>query len=322
MKIKKDMEYHELFEQTGFILCSRPDGFPKEGEYWRLDDNLGGGYYWVYDSGMGYYVKIHDFWFREDVTVNMALPEALSVTYYASISGEELRPYRKLNCNTVKSFLGGYEPFRALIHRNVPIRSVGIEYRPEYYEYFLKKQFGELYQSPGDAFRSIDETANFSEMSVLLNQLWHYQGTGLPARLFYNAKAAEALSLVFERHQRLNDRKPCPVSGADQAMLQTLASYISDHYADELTIEKLAQIAYMGTTKLKRCFKTYFGCTVYEYIQKVRIDHAEHLLAYTALPIGEVAQAVGYAAAGHFSKVFLRIKGMLPKEYRKRYINK
>ena len=217
----------------------------------------------------------------------------------------------------VKSFLGGYEPFRALIHRRVPIRAIGIEYHPAYYEQHLKAQFGPLYQSPQEAFRSIDETASWPEMAALLNQVWRYRETGLPAQLFYDAKAAEALSLVFERHQRLNAQPRPPVAEADRVMLQALAAYIGDHYADQLTIEGLSKIACMGTTKLKQCFKAHFGVTIAEYIQNVRIGQAEHLLAYTDLPISEVAQAVGYTAAGHFAGRFRKLTGVLPMEYRR-----
>lgn len=317
MKEKKKGYYQELFEEMHFKPCLVPEGFPPEGECWQLTSAGGGGYYWIYESGDRYNIKIHDFWFREDVVTDMSIPECLSVTWYESISGEELQPYRKLNCNVVKSFLGGYGPYRALIHRGVPIRSIGIEYRPSYYEAYLKEQFGDLYQSPADAFRSLDETADFPEMSRLLRELWRYQGQGLPATLYYDAKAAEALSLVFERHRKLNERRAAPLPETDQAMLQSLSAYIGDHYAADLSIEMLAKIACMGTTKLKRCFKIYFDCTVADYIQRVRIDQAEHLLAYTDLPVGEVAKAVGYTAAGHFADLFRSAKGILPLEYRK-----
>ena len=310
--------YRNLFEEMHFKPCPDPKGFPPEGECWELTSEGGAGYYWFYEAGDRYNIKIHDFWFREDTVIDMWIPEALSVTWYESISGEELNPYRKLNCHVVKSFLGGYEPYRALIHRNVPIRSIGIEYRPAYYEAYLQDQFGELYQSPADAFRSIDETADFPEMTRLLKQLWNYRGEGLPATLYYDAKAAEALSLIFERHKTINERNVTPVSETDRAILQSLASYIGDHYADALSIEMLSKIACMGTTKLKRCFKAYFDCTIADYIVQVRIDKAEHLLAYTDLPVGEVAKAVGYTAAGHFSELFRERKGTLPLEYRKR----
>ncbi len=310
-------DYRKLFEEMHFTPCPAPDGFPRMGECWRLNSAGGGGYYWLYDAGGRYIIKIHDFWFREDTILDMRFPEALSVTWYESISGEEMMPYRSLNSHVVKSFLGGYEPFRALIHRNVPIRSIGIEYRPSYYDAYLRETFGPSYQNAAEAFRSIDETRDFPQMAELLKQLWHYQGQGLPATLYYDAKAAEVLSLVFERHRNLNKKKAAPLPETDRAVLDSLAAYIGDHYADDLTIEKLSRIACMGTTKLKRCFKIYFECTVTEYIQQVRIDQAEHLLAYTDLPVKDVAEAVGYSAAGRFAELFCRIKGTLPAEYRR-----
>ncbi len=316
MKYSEKSYYRNLFENMNFKPCQSPAGLPPEGECWELAAESGGGYYWIYEPDDRYNIKIHDFWFREDTVIDLKMPEALSVTWYESISGEELNPYRKLNCHVVKSFLGGYEPFRALIHRNIPIRSIGIEYRPAYYEAYLKEQFGELYQSPAEAFRSIDETSDFPEMTRL-QQLWHYQGEGLPATLYYDAKAAEALSLVFQRHRTLNEKKHTPVPEADRVILESLAAYIGDHYADGLNIEMLSKIACMGTTKLKRCFKAHFHCTIADYIQQVRIDKAEHLLAYTDLPVGEVAKAVGYTAAGHFAELFRKSKGTLPLEYRK-----
>ena len=130
MKYSEKSYYRNLFENMNFKPCQSPAGLPPEGECWELAAESGGGYYWIYEPDDRYNIKIHDFWFREDTVIDLKMPEALSVTWYESISGEELNPYRKLNCHVVKSFLGGYEPFRALIHRNIPIRSIGIEYRP------------------------------------------------------------------------------------------------------------------------------------------------------------------------------------------------
>ncbi|MDO4753556.1 MAG: AraC family transcriptional regulator [Bacillota bacterium] len=309
--------YRALFEKSGFYPCDVPDGFPPVGECWALSPEIGSGYYWYYEAKDRYNIKIHDFRYRKDTVIEASVPECLSVTWYDSISGEELHPYRKINCNVIKSFLGGYEPYRALIHRNVPIRSIGIEYRPAYYDSILRERFGDLYQNPADAFRTLDETAHFPEMVQLLRQLWRYRGEGLTATLYYDAKAAEALSLIFEHHRRLQSKKKDPISHIDCKMLESVASYIGDHYADALSIEMLSRIACMGMTKFKRCFKSYYDCTVSEYIRQVRIDRAEHLLAYTELSVGEVAKAVGYTASGHFAALFYDVKGSLPLEYRK-----
>lgn len=321
MNKKKD-DYKELFQKTNFIPCASPEGFPPGGDCYTFAPKLGEGYYWYYEIPGKYNIKIHDFSFYEDQVLDFELPECLSVTWYESISGEELNPYRSMSCNVIKSFLGGYEPYRALIHRNIPIRSIGIEYRPDFFHEVLKSSFGDIYEDPKSAFRSIDETADFPEMKKLLWEILKYTGTSQSAALYYDGKVREALALVFERHRKLNEKTKASLPSKDEEMLKSLGLYINDHYADRISIESLSKIACMGTTKLKSTFKLYYGMTVAEYIQKVRIDHAEHLLAFTDLPVSEVAKAVGYISPGHFAELFSSAKGLLPLAYRKAFRRK
>ena len=90
------------------------------------------------------------------------------------------------------------------------------------------------------------------------------------------------------------------LSQQDIASVQTVASYLSDHYASDIPLDRLTQIACMGTTKLKTCFKKYYDCTITEYIQQRRMSQAEYLLAYTELTVGQVAQTVGYSTSSRF----------------------
>lgn len=322
MNVKNKEYYKDLFEKANFLPCKAPKGFPPGGECFKFNPELGEGYYWYYEMPGQYNIKIHDFYYKEDTVLNMDLPECLSVTWYESISGEELKPYKSMNCHVIKSFLGGYEPFHALIHRNIPIRSIGIEYRPDFFHQILKDTFGSSYADPKSAFKSIDETSDFPEMKKLLWDLWKYEGSASSAALYYDAKVREALCLVFERHRNLNEKTKASISSTDVELLKSLGLYINDHYADKISIESLARIACMGTTKLKSSFKAYYGMTVADYIQKVRIDHAEHLLSYTDLPVSEVAKAVGYVSPGHFAELFSKAKGLLPLSYRKTFQKK
>lgn len=308
--------------ETMFHSIEVPKAYPQMGECWRIDESIGGGYYWIYTSKKHYNIKIHNFWFHKDTVIDMAIPEVLSVTWYDSIAGEELQPYRQLQSQVVKSFLGGYTPFRAVIHKRVPIKSIGIEYEPAYYEPYLNNNYNEAYSTPHEVFRSLDETKEFSKMTLLLKQLQTYHETGLPAEVFFDAKAAEALSLIFEHHSSRNSRKKKLLSSADQETMENLKTYINHHYADSLDIEQLSKLSYMGTTKLKICFKSYFDSTISDYILSVRINQAEHLLSYTQLPIAQIAHAVGYSNAGYFSGKFCKAKGVLPSQYRKLQNNK
>ena len=143
-----------------------------------------------------------------------------------------------------------------------------------------------------------------------------YRGTGIAAKLYYESKVAEALSLVveYQKKRSVSDHKLVP---QDLERIQTVAAYLSDHYAGEVPIERLAQIACMGTTKLKSSFKKVYGCTITEYIQQRRMSQAEYLLAHTDLQIGQIAQTIGYSTSSRFAELFRRSTGLLPLEYRK-----
>ena len=245
------------------------------------------------------------------------MPECLSITRYDSISGEELSPYRRLSAGCIKTFIGGYAPYKALIHKNIPIRSVGIEIAPAYYEDYLKKLYPEAQINPVDAFRRIDQTSDFPEMSRLLTEIKDYRGEGIAAKLFYEGKVAEAVSMVVEYQKKHPDKSAHKLSQQDIENLQIVAAYLSDHYAFDIPLERLTQIACMGTTKLKSCFKKYYDCTITEYVQQRRMSQAEYLLAYTELTVGQVAQTVGYSTSSRFAELFRKSTGLLPLEYRK-----
>lgn len=314
--IIKDI-YEPLLLQGGFTPEPDNHRFGATGLCWRLSPKIGEGFYWTYGKKDLFDIKIHDFSFHKDSLMEFHLPECLSITQYESVSGEELTPYRRLTAGCIKSIVGGYEPYKILIHKKIPIRCVGIEIMPAYYEDYLKKQYPGEYTDPHSAFLSVDQTTDFPEMARLLSQVKNYRGDGISARLFYEAKVTEAVALVVDR-QKKNQQKPnAKLSSQDMRQMETVTSYINDHFAFDLSLDQLSKIACMGTTKLKVSFKRYHGCTVTEYIQQRRMSQAEHLLSSTDLTIGQVAQTVGYSNAGRFAELFRLSTGLLPGEYRK-----
>lgn len=308
--------YSEILINNGFSETNNDNNFCTMGKCWYLSEKIGKGIYWVYEQEGLYNIKIHDFYYNEDTIVDFNIPECLSISYFESISGEELIPYKRLEANTIKTFIGGHNPFKANIHKRIPVRSTGIEIFPAYYEDYLKNNFPGEYQSPYDAFCSVEGTSDFPEMILLLNQIKNYRGDGISAKLFYEAKVAEAVSLIIEFRKKKENAKNTNISDTDKELLLSVTAYLNDHYAFNVKLEQLAKIACMGTTKLKYSFKLMHGCTITEYIQKRRMSQAEHLLSCTNFPINQVAQTVGYKSASRFSELFRKSTGILPNEYR------
>ena len=309
--------YREWLTRSGFIEVESSPDFSPAGKLYLAPTGVGCGYYWVYGEKDLFDIKIHDFYFFEDSFISLNTPECLSITYYDSVSGEELSPYRRLTAGCVKTFYGGHDEYKSIMHKNIPIRSVGIEVFPAYYEKYLKESYPDDYLPPHEAFIRVGQTLDFPEMSHLLRQVWDYKGEGIPAKLFYEAKVAEAVSLVYEHGKKSKNDSCARISKQDIDALNNVASYINDHFNSELPLDMLARIACMGTTKLKNSFKHIYRCTISEYIRQRRMSHAEMLLTSTALAIDQVALAVGYSNAGRFAANFKNNTGLFPSEYRK-----
>lgn len=312
-----DHFFAPMLIRNGFIHDPDNQQYGSMGDCWKLSPEIGEGTYWTYGQKDLYDIKIHNFSFREDYLLEFSLPNYLNIARYDSISGEELSPYRRLSAGCIKTYIGGSSPYKALIHKNIPVRSIGIGIAPAYYEDYLKKLYPETQLDPIAAFRKIDETTDFPEMSQLLTEIRDYRGEGLAAKLFYEGKVAEAVSLVVAFQLKYPDKQSRILSQQDIDSVRTVAAYLNDHYAADIPLERLAQIACMGTTKLKSCFKKYYHCTVTEYIQQRRMSQAEYLLASSELSIGQIAQTIGYSTSSRFAALFRKSTGLLPREYRK-----
>ena len=312
------MSYYEaILNEYSFVSLSDKSSYRSTGKTWRLNDTAGSGNYWVYEQSDYFNIKIHDFFFYEDTLLKTMIPECLSITYYESISGEELYPYRRLNAGCIKAIIGSNQEYRALIHKNIPIRSIGIEIMPSYYEDYLKKQFPEEYTNPKYAFFSLDQTMVFPEMVFLLNQVRDYHGDGMAAKLFYESKMTEAISLVVEYQRKNYSSNTRKISSEDVKNIELATAYLNDHSTSDVPLDCLAKIACMSLSKFKYSFKQVNKCSVTEYIQNRRMSQAECLLSNTDLSISNIARSVGYSNPSRFSELFKKSTGLLPGMYRK-----
>ncbi len=303
--------------ENHFIPLSHENRFGTLGKHFAVNPDLGAGIYWLYEPNSFFNIKIHDFFYNDDIILDMKLPESLAISYYESVSGEELSPYRRLSSNMVRTHINEEKPFRALIHKKIPIRSISIEITPDYYDNYLRTNYPDEFHNLKETYTSFNETSHFPEMVSLLTHIKNYRGEGASARFFYEAKVTEAVSLLVE-FRKTKQRKTKPkVSIADRETVHTVSMYIRDHYTDDLNLDILTRIASVCGTKLKNIFREVNGCTITEYIQSTRIGQAQHLLQYTDLSVNQVSCAIGYRSASRFTELFKRYTGLMPKEYRK-----
>lgn len=97
--------------------------------------------------------------------------------------------------------------------------------------------------------------------------------------------------------------------------------FLHSHYCENVTVEMMSSSLKLDRKYLSSLFKKSIGLPPQQYLLNFRMAKACDLLAETQCTIGEIAHSVGYHDALLFSRMFKKVKGCSPKEYRFRQIN-
>jgi AraC-like DNA-binding protein len=152
-----------------------------------------------------------------------------------------------------------------------------------------------------------------TERALMADFMGLFSGDGEPwnrDRIFHGGMAL--LHVVLNRPE-IHWQASIPAT-----VLQTVR-YIEEHYASPLLIPRLARMANRCTEALARSFKKYQGETIGQFIVKVRVRQAAHLLMHTDTAIEEIAETTGFPNRAYLSRVFKKTTGESPARFRGRH---
>lgn len=96
-----------------------------------------------------------------------------------------------------------------------------------------------------------------------------------------------------------------------------LKEYIDNHYTEDMSIKNLCDKMYVSKTKLYRLSMKAFGMGSSEYVMQKRIDAAKTMLETSDKNIYKIAEEVGFDDTNYFTRIFKKIVGMTPSQYKK-----
>lgn len=97
--------------------------------------------------------------------------------------------------------------------------------------------------------------------------------------------------------------------------LKLVLEYISEHYAEELSIAQLAKICFFSEYHFMRFFKKYMGMSCLEYIKDLRLEKAAELLSQGETPVLDASLSSGFPNLSYFYREFKKKYGMTPKQF-------
>lgn len=159
---------------------------------------------------------------------------------------------------------------------------------------------------------------NLNEMIGLLKDLHESYSEGKLSDLTCYGYFIMILDRLLKNHETVNVSRDKKLLRFKQ--VREMLIYMNNNFRMELVPMEMAEIFNVSLRTFIRTFTEEVGMPPMEYLAAFRIATACELLAkHGELSIEEVANSVGYADQGYFSRVFKKIKGMTPTEYAARY---
>ncbi len=201
-------------------------------------------------------------------------------------------------------------------------------YQMHHAEPYIKKLADELLQQEwGNAFALQHDSTLCLVMSKeshwILIEEWISHRFDIPIRLVNGDpfRCLKEIPKLFQELQKAIDgqnyRSIHRVNDLDDARrMQDIVAYVEMYYMEELSLEKLANRFFLSREHISRKFKQQTGMPLSKYVMNLRINQAKTWLTESDESILSISLMLGYQDEKYFSKLFKKVVGMTPFEYR------
>ena len=131
------------------------------------------------------------------------------------------------------------------------------------------------------------------DITICLQSMWRL----LLEHITYEPQASRENSLEYDR-------------------IKKILSYIEENYQNKITLNDIAGHIHLCESECTRLFKRHMNTTLFAFLQEYRIERSLEFLRADQ-PVSAVADKAGFSDPNYYSKVFAKIKGCSPREYRK-----
>ncbi len=169
---------------------------------------------------------------------------------------------------------------------------------------------------PVAATVALSRPAAFSALFGLLLCAWESPPSAL-RDVRVSALTLQALSLILEDWEAAGSLPRPPALMTAQDKFSGLISYLSRHLDRKMGREEIAAFAHLQPNHLDRAFRRAYGVSPMQMLRDLRLQRARHLLESSDHTVAAIAALCGFEEAGYFTRVFRRMVGQTPGEYRR-----
>jgi AraC family transcriptional regulator len=154
-------------------------------------------------------------------------------------------------------------------------------------------------------------------VSRLMLNMVEEAASGCPGgKLYGEALCISLASYLMSRYGAMDRRAPKAGGTLSRMLSARVEDYMISNLDRNISLAELGELVGLSPHHFSLVFKNTFGTTPHQYLLMQRVEKAKRLLASGEQSIGEAALEVGFANQSHFTRMFRRLSGETPREYR------
>ena len=219
-----------------------------------------------------------------------------------------------INANTLHALFRSATNQKCVFHSIVTHSSIigGKENSVYYQKYLLpiteNQSLRELVFTPRDK--------NYPSLLSHLEKIWNAANEQASD---YELAVRNELSEVFCMLVHLSENDMPVYSAASivqETRLRDILGFIHTHYAEKITLDDIANAAFISKSEVLRCFKNIIGQSPISYLKNYRLRNAAYMIENTSYSITTICELCGFDDHSYFSKSFKEVYGCTPREYK------
>ena len=125
-----------------------------------------------------------------------------------------------------------------------------------------------------------------------------------------------AWELLFIHHTEIELAPAVRNEHVLQIRMQKMIGFIQEHYAEDVSLQDIANAASISRSEASRCFQSYLHTSPVSYLLRHRVERSMQMLRDSNMTVEAVALECGFSSSAYFCKLFRTHTGMTPKQYR------
>ncbi|MEM8998375.1 MAG: AraC family transcriptional regulator [Acidobacteriota bacterium] len=135
--------------------------------------------------------------------------------------------------------------------------------------------------------------------------------------VMFESLARVFLTKLIQKYGQERDEERAFSASFTARHYKRVLDFVAAHHGRRITLEEMAAEVGISPYHFARLFKRTIGQPPHQFVMAYRVEHAKKLMADPARALVDVALSCGFSDQAHFSRVFKRLSGMTPTEWRR-----